>query len=277
MTLLSPNLLTAALPARSTRAAFDPRAWEKVLLKRNEEAAESAKQFASDLEAGKMDASAEGFNQGMFEQAPPLPQPAQPKQGQAAAGGEAGEAGAAEAGAGGDAEMADAGAREEGKGKSEEGSKAAFAPAVCWRPSRVAVDLALAKKLVRKLDEEKGIQGNTLLPLLAGATAHARGEAGGAGKAAEGGDKQEGDGEGEGRDKEGEGGEQAAASGAASGLASAASTGVEGAPAAAAGSDGAQADEPEEVDEGNVAEALGRLDVLLTYLWRVHGLDYYAG
>ena len=31
------------------------------------------------------------------------------------------------------------------------------------------------------------------------------------------------------------------------------------------------------VDEGNLSESLGRLDLLLTYLWRVHGIDYYAG
>ena len=31
------------------------------------------------------------------------------------------------------------------------------------------------------------------------------------------------------------------------------------------------------VDESNLSESLGRLDLLLTYLWRVHGVDYYAG
>jgi hypothetical protein len=32
-----------------------------------------------------------------------------------------------------------------------------------------------------------------------------------------------------------------------------------------------------EVDADHVPSALNRLDLLLTYLWRVHGIDYYAG
>jgi hypothetical protein len=48
---------------------FDPRMFEKALTKRSEEARESAKQFAADFEAGKLDVAAPGFNQGMFEQA----------------------------------------------------------------------------------------------------------------------------------------------------------------------------------------------------------------
>jgi hypothetical protein len=40
----------------------------------------------------------------------------------------------------------------------------------------------------------------------------------------------------------------------------------------------AAATDPEvSVDANNLDESLGRLDLLLTYLWRVHGVDYYAG
>ena len=35
---------------------------------------------------------------------------------------------------------------------------------VCWLPSRLANDLQLSQQLIRKLDEEKGIAENTLLP-----------------------------------------------------------------------------------------------------------------
>lgn len=49
---------------------FDPRYVEKALVKRNEESKDSALQFASDLEAGKLDASMPNFNQGLFDLAP---------------------------------------------------------------------------------------------------------------------------------------------------------------------------------------------------------------
>jgi hypothetical protein len=43
-----------------------------------------------------------------------------------------------------------------------------FAPAFCWRPSRVAADLLLARRLARKLDFEKELpplpDGNPLVP-----------------------------------------------------------------------------------------------------------------
>lgn len=31
------------------------------------------------------------------------------------------------------------------------------------------------------------------------------------------------------------------------------------------------------MDEGNYEESVAKLDMQLTYLWRVHGIDYYGG
>lgn len=55
------------------RALYDPRAFEKALAKRNEEAAESASQFREDLANGVLDPKSPGFNQGAFELAPKPP------------------------------------------------------------------------------------------------------------------------------------------------------------------------------------------------------------
>ena len=54
---------------------FDPRLLDKVLTKRDEEARESATQFAADLEGGRLDPSADGFNQGLYQLAPVPEQP----------------------------------------------------------------------------------------------------------------------------------------------------------------------------------------------------------
>jgi hypothetical protein len=53
---------------------------EKSLAKRNEEARESAAQFAADLEAGRLDPEQPGFNQGLFELAPLPEQPIKEKE-----------------------------------------------------------------------------------------------------------------------------------------------------------------------------------------------------
>jgi hypothetical protein len=34
---------------------------------------------------------------------------------------------------------------------------------------------------------------------------------------------------------------------------------------------------PEDSDSEGLAQLLGRLDLVLTWLWRVHGVDYYSG
>lgn len=44
----------------SVRTAFDPRAFEKILAKRNEETQESAARFADDFKAGLLSASEPG-------------------------------------------------------------------------------------------------------------------------------------------------------------------------------------------------------------------------
>ncbi len=62
----------------------------------------------------------------------------------------------------------------------------------------------------------------------------------------------------------------------------AAEGGEGGASQPAEGSDKAQAaataaEPAEEVNEGNLKEMLGKLDLQLHWLWKVHGIDYYAG
>lgn len=57
----------------SVRAMFDPRAFEKALAKRNEEAAESFTRFSEDLASGALDPKAQAFNQGAYELAPKPP------------------------------------------------------------------------------------------------------------------------------------------------------------------------------------------------------------
>lgn len=37
------------------------------------------------------------------------------------------------------------------------------APALLWKPERVAADLKLSRQLIEKLDEEKGITSNPLI------------------------------------------------------------------------------------------------------------------
>lgn len=51
------------------KAKYDPRALEKALERRNEEAREAADRFFGELAEGKFDPSAAGFNQGSFDAA----------------------------------------------------------------------------------------------------------------------------------------------------------------------------------------------------------------
>ena len=192
---------------------FDPRLLDKVLTKRDEEARESATQFAADLEGGRLDSSADGFNQGLYQLAPVPEQPPQQQQdvgedkrteeeevkeeeGKAAAVAEKEEAGMCvfdgagtervasaayiwslspiSADAAADSEdaksaatllgSASGGAKHQqaalGESRpaaattaaapSDDQEKPVFAPAICWRPARVAVDLQLATRLIRK-------------------------------------------------------------------------------------------------------------------------------
>eukprot|EP00798_Chlamydomonas_sp_ICE-L_P018438 gene18438-24913_t len=204
------------------QAMFDPRMFEKALAERNEEAKSSATQFHADVEAGKMDASSAGFNQGMFEaaQLPPKPQ------------GKDGAAGATENGAA----PAEGGEAVTEAPTDEPAEESIFAPSMCWRPTRVATDLKLAAKLIRKLDSEKGIRENALLPGFPEGDTAAPAE----------GDAPMADGD--------------------------AAT-----PKKVADKEDTKDPDAVDVDEANLAEMTGRMDVLLTYLWRVHGIDYYAG
>ncbi|WIA09843.1 hypothetical protein OEZ85_010057 [Tetradesmus obliquus] len=117
-------------------------------------------------------------------------------------------------------------------------------PVALWRPERVAADYRAAKRLAALLDHQRGLRlaDNPLLPAAAGAGEGEAGEAAADGKGA-----------------------AAAASGAEPDAALAAVL------AEAEGEVG-----PPEGEEA-LQERLGQLDLLLTWLWRVHGLDYYGG
>eukprot|EP00879_Flechtneria_rotunda_P006667 GHRR01007007.1.p1 GENE.GHRR01007007.1~~GHRR01007007.1.p1 ORF type:complete len:333 (+),score=154.33 GHRR01007007.1:449-1447(+) len=127
-------------------------------------------------------------------------------------------------------------------------------PACLWKPDRVAHDYKVAKRLVCVIDHQRGLNlsDNPLLPQVAAPAA-----------------------EGEAQD--------AAEDGKAA---------ADGATAAEASADGAEAQaeapfrtmlsevESEQVlvdEEDALQDKLGHLDLLLTWLWRVHGIDYYGG
>ena len=182
---------------------FDPRLLDKVLTKRDEEARESATQFAADLEGGRLDPSADGFNQGLYQLAPVPEQPplqqqdkedkgaeeeCKEEEGKTAAVAEKQEAGICltaperkgsfpllifclsylSADAAADSEDAKSAASLLGSASGgakhqqapvtttaaaaplDDQEKPVFAPAICWRPARVAVDLQLATRLIRK-------------------------------------------------------------------------------------------------------------------------------
>lgn len=44
-----------------------------------------------------------------------------------------------------------------------EDANVATAPALLWKPERVAIDLKLSRQLIEKLDKEKGIVSNPLI------------------------------------------------------------------------------------------------------------------
>lgn len=212
---------------------FDPRNFAKVVASRAEEAQDSAKHVAADLASGTLDPAHEAFAQGMYDLAPKIEKPADkpaaaPKEGEKAA----------------PPPAEDAGPK--------------FAPNTCWSAERVAHDLELSRRLIRKLDAEKSIAENPLLPKLA--TAPSLGDAGKDG--GEDGDKPEAGAKPEGG-ADGEGGAAEAGEGAAAAAA----------PEAAA----PEAEPPIVVDDSNYQESVGKLDLQLHWLWKVHGVDYYAG
>ncbi|KAG2438958.1 hypothetical protein HYH02_010750 [Chlamydomonas schloesseri] len=216
---------------------FDPRNFAKVVASRAEEAQDSAKHVAADLASGALDPNHEAFAQGMYDLAPKIEKPAE----KAAAAPKEGEKAAPPA--------------------DDAGPK--FAPNVCWSAERVAHDLGLSRRLIRKLDAEKGIEENPLLPKLASAPSLG-GEAGKDG--GEEGDKPEG---GAKPAEGGEGGEGGA--GAAEGAEGGAGA------AAAAAAVAPEAEPAIVVDESNYKESVGKLDLQLHWLWKVHGVDFYAG
>ncbi|GIL75427.1 hypothetical protein Vretimale_8062 [Volvox reticuliferus] len=208
---------------------FDPRNFAKVVASRAEEAQDSAKHITADLASGALDPTHENFSQGMYDLAPKLE-------------------------------------KEKQSANGEDGPK--FAPDLCWRASRVAHDLGLSRKLIRKLDAEKGIEENPLLPKVTSGTSS------GAAQATEG---------------AAEGQQAPTGDGAGGDGAAAANTGEPGpdgsapnqAPGTAPGAAGAGTTGDEEpaivVTEANLTENVGKLDLQLHWLWKVHGVDYYAG
>ena len=57
--------------------------------------------------------------------------------------------------------MAENGAQLQGDAAAQASTQ--VAPALLWKPDRVAVDLKLSRQLIEKLDEEKGITSNPLI------------------------------------------------------------------------------------------------------------------
>ncbi|EFJ49682.1 zinc finger related protein [Volvox carteri f. nagariensis] len=203
---------------------FDPRYFAKVVASRAEEAQDSAKHIAADVASGALDPSHENFCQGMYDLAPKVEKDKQP-------------------------------------GNAEEGPK--FAPNLCWRMPRVAHDLDLSRKLIRKLDAEKGIEENPLIPKLSA------GASGGVASAADG--APEGDGAGGDAAAPANGGESAT-----DGPPNNQGGGAVTTTAVPAGGTGDE--EPAVVvSEANYTDSIGKLDLQLHWLWKVHGVDYYAG
>lgn len=127
-------------------------------------------------------------------------------------------------------------------------SKAPAAPELLWRPERVAADYKRARKLMVVLDHEKDITGNPLLPPAAAAAAD---DANGAAVGEE------------------EKGDQAGADNTAAATTSSSKLQLQ-----------LKAVDEEDVavaDDGDLTSRIGQLDVALTWLWRVHGVDYYGG
>ncbi|KAL6765183.1 hypothetical protein V8C86DRAFT_3128329 [Haematococcus lacustris] len=126
---------------------------------------------------------------------------------------------------------------------SDDGGKGVCAPPVCWKPARIARDIALTRALIRRLDHEKGLPAtNPLLPPSEEATAALE-------SAAEHNAQQAADAKESGKD-------------APTGGAKRCAEVVEALPV---------------VDASNYSHSVGQLDMQLTYLWRVHGVDFYAG
>lgn len=57
--------------------------------------------------------------------------------------------------------MAEDGAQPQGDAAAQASTQ--VAPALLWKPERVAADLKLSRQLIEKLDEEKGITSNPLI------------------------------------------------------------------------------------------------------------------
>lgn len=57
--------------------------------------------------------------------------------------------------------MAEDGAQPQGDTAAQASTQ--VAPALLWKPERVAADLKLSRQLIEKLDEEKGITSNPLI------------------------------------------------------------------------------------------------------------------
>ena len=51
----------------------------------------------------------------------------------------------------------------DGANQNTEESNAPTAPAILWKPERIAADLKLSRQLIEKLDKEKGILSNPLI------------------------------------------------------------------------------------------------------------------
>lgn len=116
-----------------TKAKFHPLEQAKGKKVRNDEAQEAAKKFAERLLSGGLNPASPDFNQGEG--------PADPKSA--------------------DTVMGEDGAQPQGDAAAQAPTQ--VAPALLWKPERVAADLKLSRQLIEKLDEEKGITSNPLI------------------------------------------------------------------------------------------------------------------
>ncbi|GMH32287.1 hypothetical protein BSKO_00121 [Bryopsis sp. KO-2023] len=219
------------------REKYDPREIVKAIERRKERAKEAAGKLLERVNGGDLKPSAPDFNQGAGSLAS-----TEKKEGE---------------------EEDQSAPNEENRGPDGSADRPQFfAPSVCWTAERMESDLKLSMELVKKLDAEKEITGNTLL-----AQGDPKEEEGAVADATADIDQSEKPTSTEPSEKP-------------DGADSEAANGEETEPAAET-EEAMQAEgevKPDVADAASEAYSTEeKLDLLLTYLWEVHMIDYYAG
>lgn len=227
----------------AVRRQHDPRKHQEAVTSRNQRAGTAAAAFWKEIDSGRVDPASEDFNQGNGPTAPPAIEVAPEAEAEA------------EAAPWDQAAMTEsppandvAATSPTAVSSSPVTTKKTVVPEVSWQPARLASDLTLARKLAAKLDKEKDIAEN---PLLSDSSPGSKPQSNANGTA------------------------ESSALGATDSQADDKDSGaVENGTAedSKAESKGAGTD-----DKSNPENLADRLDILLTYLWRVHGCDYYSG